>query len=272
MNESKYHNSTAIGIRRLIAEPYDDKTVFTNPIDLLIYSQAGTRYNGQQASLIYYNKQIDVIINNNQPILKFPNIDYYKKYDGIYYVLLYYHNTFPNKGTTSFPNHSIYIDDPDRFTIIGLMDLFRGDELEQDIKIEVGNNLDHIIKYKEPNNGPSFYENINRDFMFIRTNSSGEKHITTFTQTVYPLTNFLRVPDNNYTIPQYKTQFIKKRHNPELSDPSNYYYYDCQIYEDNGNYTDTFKLFPSGTKNDSPFITELYMEANSYVKAMLGET
>ena len=75
-NNSYRYNSTGVGIHRVTRQPFDDKTVFYNPIDLLIYSKAGARYNGQQASLIYNNKQIDVIINNDQPILKFNNIEY----------------------------------------------------------------------------------------------------------------------------------------------------------------------------------------------------
>ena len=224
-NQYRY-NSTGVGIHRVTRQPFDDKMVFYNPIDLLIYSKAGARYNGQQASLIYNNKQIDVIINNDQPILKFNNIEYYTKYDDKYYVLLYYYNPFFNdyvngSGNDSdmyynimnYKDNTISIDNPNRFNIINLMNIFRGNELEDYINDEISNNAEILIDYNEYNNNQNnFYEtSFEHEFMFVRIGLDENRNeirndIVVFTQEEYPFNNDTRSLNGS-------TQFISIYHN-----------------------------------------------------------
>ena len=286
-NQYRY-NSTGVGIHRVTRQPFDDKMVFYNPIDLLIYSKAGARYNGQQASLIYNNKQIDVIINNDQPILKFNNIEYYTKYENKYYVLLYYYNPFFNdyvngSGNDSdmyynimnYKDNTISIDNPNRFNIINLMNIFRGNELEGNINDEISENAEILIDYNEYNNNQNnFYEtSFKHEFMFVRIGlgenlNEIKNDIVVFTQEVYPFNNYTGSLDGS-------TQFRKV-----IDNENDYTYFNCNIYTESTNTNENFILFP---ENNLPFdeennlygsdgyVTALYMEADNYVKAMLGE-
>ena len=281
-NNSYRYNSTGVGIHRVTRQPFDDKTVFYNPIDLLIYSKAGARYNGQQASLIYNNKQIDVIINNDQPILKFNNIEYYTKYNDKYYVLLYYYNPFFNDRDTDmhdnimkYKDNTISIDNPNRFNIINLMNIFRGNELEGAINEEISNNAEILINYNEYHNNQddNFYEkSFDHEFMFVRIgldkNLNEIKNNIVFTQKEYPFNNYTESLNNS-------TYFIKV-----IDDENDYTYFNCNIYEESTNTNENFILFPknndSKNLNDNAYgsdgyVTALYMEANDYVKSMLGE-
>lgn len=282
-NNSYRYNSTGVGIHRVTRQPFDDKTVFYNPIDLLIYSKAGARYNGQQASLIYNNKQIDVIINNDQPILKFNNIEYYTKYNDTYYVLLYYYNPFFNDYDNSnldmyynimkYKDNTISIDNPNRFNIINLMNIFRGNELEDAINDVISNNAEILINYNEYHNNQdvNFYEeSFNHEFMFVRIgldkNLNEIKNNIVFTQEVYPFNNYTESLNNS-------TYFIKVIDN-------DYTYFNCNIYKESTDTNENFILFPKN--NDSKdlndnlygsdgYVTALYMEADNYVRSMLGE-
>lgn len=282
-NNSYRYNSTGVGIHRVTRQPFDDKTVFYNPIDLLIYSKAGARYNGQQASLIYNNKQIDVIINNDQPILKFNNIEYYTKYNDKYYVLLYYYNPFftddrdtdMHDNIMKYKDNTISIDNPNRFNIINLMNIFRGNELEVKINEEISNNAEILINYNEYHNNQdvNFYEErFNHEFMFVRIgldkNLNEIKNNIVFTQEVYPFNNYTELLNNS-------TYFIKV-----IDDENDYTYFNCNIYKESTDTNENFILFPKN--NDSKdlndnlygsdgYVTALYMEADNYVRSMLGE-
>ena len=282
-NNSYRYNSTGVGIHRVTRQPFDDKTVFYNPIDLLIYSKAGARYNGQQASLIYNNKQIDVIINNDQPILKFNNIEYYTKYNDKYYVLLYYYNPFFNDNRDTdmhdnimkYKDNTISIDNPNRFNIINLMNIFRGNELEDAINNEISNNAEILINYNEYHNNQddNFYEkSFEHEFMFVRIgldkNLNEIKNNIVFTQEVYPFNNYTELLNNS-------TYFIKV-----IDDENDYTYFNCNIYKESTDTNENFILFPKNNSskdlNDNlygsdGYVTALYMEADNYVRSMLGE-
>ena len=283
-NNSYRYNSTGVGIHRVTKQPFDDKTVFYNPIDLLIYSKAGARYDGQQASLIYNNKQIDVIINHDQPILKFNNIEYYTKHDDEYYVLLYYYNPFFNdildrdmySNIMKYEDNTISIDNPNRFNIINLMNIFRGDELKDKIDDVISNNAEILINYNEYNTDQgNFYETpFDHEFMFVRIgldeNLNEIKNNIVFTQDEYP---FINCTESLNGSTKFKKATITNNQNT-------YTYFNCNIYEESTNTNENFILFPksnySKNLNDNiygsdGYVTALYMEANDYVKSMLGE-
>lgn len=283
-NNSYRYNSTGVGIHRVTKQPFDDKTVFYNPIDLLIYSKAGARYDGQQASLIYNNKQIDVIINHDQPILKFNNIEYYTKYENKYYVLLYYYNPFFNdildrdmySNIMKYEDNTISIDNPNRFNIINLMNIFRGDELKDTIDRVISNNAEILINYNEYNTDQgNFYETpFDHEFMFVRIgldeNLNEIKNNIVFTQDEYP---FINCTESLNGSTKFKKATITTNQNT-------YTYFNCNIYEESTNTNENFILFPksnySKNLNDNiygsdGYVTALYMEANNYVKSMLGE-
>lgn len=283
-NNSYRYNSTGVGIHRVTKQPFDDKTVFYNPIDLLIYSKAGARYDGQQASLIYNNKQIDVIINHDQPILKFNNIEYYTKHDDEYYVLLYYYNPFFNdildrdmySNIMKYEDNTISIDNPNRFNIINLMNIFRGDELKDRIDRVISNNAEILINYNEYNTDQgNFYETpFDHEFMFVRIgldeNLNEIKNNIVFTQDEYP---FINCTESLNGSTKFKKATITNNQNT-------YTYFNCNIYEESTNTNENFILFPksnySKNLNDNiygsdGYVTALYMEANNYVKSMLGE-
>ena len=283
-NNSYRYNSTGVGIHRVTKQPFDDKTVFYNPIDLLIYSKAGARYDGQQASLIYNNKQIDVIINRDQPILKFNNIEYYTKYENKYYVLLYYYNPFFNdildrdmySNIMKYEDNTISIDNPNRFNIINLMNIFRGDELKDRIDRVISNNAEILINYNEYNTDQgNFYETpFDHEFMFVRIgldeNLNEIKNNIVFTQDEYP---FINCTESLNGSTKFKKATITNNQNT-------YTYFNCNIYEESTNTNENFILFPksnySKNLNDNiygsdGYVTALYMEANNYVKSMLGE-
>lgn len=287
-NNSYRYNSTGVGIHRVTRQPFDDKTVFYNPIDLLIYSKAGARYDGQQASLIYNNKQINVIINRDQPILKFNNIEYYTKHNDEYYVLLYYYNPFfkysynnnldqdMHYNIMKYEDNTISIDNPNRFNIINLMNIFRGNELETKIDTQISNNAKILINYNEYYTGQNnFYEEqFNHKFMFVRIgldeNLNEIKKNIVFTQNVYPFNNYTGSLNGS-------TQFRKAT---ITNNENTYTYFNCNIYEESTNTNENFILFPknndSKNLNDNAYgsdgyVTALYMEANDYVKSMLGE-
>lgn len=261
-----YYNSTAKGIHRVSCRPYDDKILFTNIIDLLIYCKAGARYNGQQASLLFNNNQIDIIINNNQPILKFNNIEYYKKYNNKYYALLYYFNPYFNNNTGFiYDEASISINNPNRFNIINLLDVFRSNELETYINNLTNENSKLLLDYNtyKDSSQQDFYKRFfDHDFMFIRTNSSGVKSYTIFNQKVYPF-----ITDNQSL---NGTTCFKKVVD---SNENNYTYFNCNIYNSTEQTNENFILFPNKTGNHTSdgYITELYIEADSYIRAILGE-
>lgn len=135
MNESKYHISTPMGIHRLKKEPFDDKEIFTDLSYLLYYCKYGARYDGQKISYVFKqnnNTYIqNFIINNNYPILQIPNIEQKIIKDdntNDYYILIYHHNPIDFEELSSSDLKPLYnITNPNLFSIIGLLDIFRSD-------------------------------------------------------------------------------------------------------------------------------------------------
>lgn len=135
MNEAKFHVSSPLGIHRLIKEPFDDREIFESLSNMINYCKNGTAYNGQKISCIFKDGNDTYIQNfmvvNNYPIALFNNIDYniIKEVEGqseSYYVLIYYYNpiNMENKNMNK-PSYNINIDDPNKFSIIGLSDIFK---------------------------------------------------------------------------------------------------------------------------------------------------
>lgn len=151
LNDKKYHNSTPMGIHRLMAEPYDDREIFTTVSDLIDYCEKGACYDGQRVVCINgYNtnnyipavqeftikKYLSDITNNIykfKPIIKLDNIELVWKYlDGNNYLQIYYYNAFINnkkyitrKSTPSYPlRNSVFLKDPSAFSIYEFVEIF----------------------------------------------------------------------------------------------------------------------------------------------------
>jgi hypothetical protein len=149
INDPKKHLSTPMGIHRLYREPYDDREVFRNMNDLMIYCKGGARYDGQRVSCIIgkYNESDNdlveedddtyiqnFIIHNGYPIIQFNHGQHYYKFittdstnkitDA--YLLVYYYNSISGKMYNENKKNHNYLNDGMQYSILDLIQAVNG--------------------------------------------------------------------------------------------------------------------------------------------------
>lgn len=259
MNESIYHRSTPIGIHRLKKEPFDDREIFTDISNMLYYCKHGARYDGQKISCILGENNTkyiqDFIIINDYPILQFKNIEHTViKDNDKYYILIYHYNpigySYPDNIMIRY-SHNISIKNPDKFSIIGLMDVFRSDLAE--IYNTTGDiNYTTLIT-------PS--ANIETQFEFKIslkdvTNESNQINID-ITQNDHPM--FPRASNYNASVSQLF--FV-----PNLN------CFKLAILNAPGSPTTNYQIYPTNPDiNSDNYIIDIYIEATEYIRAFGGD-
>lgn len=181
LNDRKYHVSTPMGIHRLMAEPYDDREIFTSVSDLINYCKDGACYDGQRVICIngyntnkyIYHSQEFIIkkyisessSDNNptsysyMPIIKLNNNELkWLQIGDDHYLQIYYYNGYITPGAmdrlkynNGYHRNTVFLDNPGGFSIYEYINIFADETQNSKIPCRIEFKHDNVSLYKDLN-------------------------------------------------------------------------------------------------------------------------